>query len=459
MRPCAFASWGCAIAFAAFGACDIGYVADDALYCEAKPDDPLCAAGAGRAGTAGGAGSAGSAGSAASAGAAGGAGLGGAGGTAPAGSAGGGRGGAGGGVCPGDQACAIEAGTGSLCVEGACTPSSAACAKATLVVVDQGFQGAIEGALAGACFYRTLAAALGAIVAGTTTRLVAYGEAAVLAAPLTVPAGLSLEGRTVVAGRPVALTIAAPVAGAPLVILSAGSALKGFALDGNASAAGIKAEAGAVRIEGPIAVTKTKRAIELGGSVDATIAGEQGAPVRVSGNELGVVVGPTAKLALRGDGEGGGVTVEATSLGAGVLVQAGGASAAVKLEGLLAKDNRTGSVADGIGGVEVRQGRSVTIEGGVFQGNRQALTLNGGLSSGPTSFVNVVLRQNRFVLVAPGQGSAICGSKLGSETELHLGEGNVFPSAVACPPAQIDGCNTGADVGHDTANQFALLCQ
>lgn len=456
MRPCAIASWGCALALAAFGACDIGYVADDALYCEAKPDDPLCAAGAG---TAGGAGAAGGAGSAGRAGVAGSAGLGGAGGMAPAGSAGGGSSGAGGGICPGDQACAAEAGAGSLCVEGACTPPSSACTKATLVVVDRAFTGALEGALAGACFYRTLDAALGAFLAGTTTRLVAYGETAALAAPLTVPAGLSLEGRTGEAQRPVALTITAPVAGAPLVILSAGSAFKGFALDGNASAAGIKAEAGVVRLEGPLAVTNTKRAVDLGGTVDATIAGEQGAPVRVSGNELGVVVGPTAKLSLRGDGESGGVTVEATSLGAGVLVQAGGASAAVKLEGLLAKDNRTGSVADGIGGVEVRQGRSVTVEGGVFQGNRQALTLNGGLTSGPTSFVNVVLRQNRFVLTAAGQGSAVCGSKLGSETELHLGEGNVFPSEAACPPAQIDGCNTGADVGHDTANQFALLCQ
>jgi hypothetical protein len=59
----------------------------------------------------------------------------------------------------------------------------------------------------------------------------------------------------------------------------------------------------------------------------------------------------------------------------------------------------------------------------------------------------------------PGQGSTICGSKLGSETELTLGPGNVLPLAMmACPPAQVSRCNNGADVGHDTANPFALVC-
>ncbi|HEU4538347.1 MAG TPA: hypothetical protein VFS00_29710, partial [Polyangiaceae bacterium] len=307
--------------------------------------------------------------------------------------------------------------------------------------------------------FRTLDAALGATVAGTTTRLVAHGDAASVAAPLTVPGGLALEGRTGEAARPVALAVAAPSAGAPLVSLSAGSSIKGFALDGKSVAAGLKAEAGAVRIEGPLAVTNATRAVDLGGDVDATIVGDREAPVLLRGNGLGVVVGPTAKLSLRGDGEGGGVTVEATGLGAGVLVQAGGASAAVTLEGLLAKDNLTGSVADGVGGVEVRQGRSVVVDGCAFAGNRQGLTLNGGFTSGPTSFVNVVVRRSRFALAAPGQGSAVCGSRLGGETELRLGEGNEFPSGAACPPAQVDGCNTGADVGHDTANAFAIACR
>jgi hypothetical protein len=142
-----------------------------------------------------------------------------------------------------------------------------------------------------------------------------------------------------------------------------------------------------------------------------------------------------------------------------VLVLAGGVTATVRLEGLLAKDNKMGTIVGGVGGVELRQGRSVTVKGSVFEGNQRALTLNGESSSDLTSFANVVLEGNRFVLAAPGQGSTICGSKLGSQTELNLGPGNVFPLAMTtCPPTQVDSCNTGADVGYDSANQFALVC-
>ncbi|HEU4407705.1 MAG TPA: hypothetical protein VFS43_20745 [Polyangiaceae bacterium] len=297
-----------------------------------------------------------------------------------------------------------------------------------------------------------------------------------VAGPAVVPSGVRLEGRATAPASLVALagaesngaggaagTSGAGGAGgssAPpaLVTLGVGSVLAGFALDGKGAAAGVRAEAGALRLEGPLTVTNTTRAVDLGGTADATVAGTQAAPVLVKGNQLGIVVGPTASLALTGDGEKGGVTVEGTTAGAGVLVLAGEVGPAVRLEGLRAKDNKVGTV-DGTGAVEVRQGRSVTIKNGVFEGNRQAVTLNGELTSGFTSFTNVVLEGNRFTLATPGQGSTICGSQLGNQTQLRLGPGNVFPlAATNCPPAQAGSCNTGADVGYDTANQFAITC-
>ncbi|HEU4407807.1 MAG TPA: hypothetical protein VFS43_21260 [Polyangiaceae bacterium] len=189
------------------------------------------------------------------------------------------------------------------------------------------------------------------------------------------------------------------------------------------------------------------------------MTGTEAAPVRLSVNRQGIVVGATATLTVTGDGDKGGVTIEGTTAGAGVLVLAGDLTGSVTLEGLLAKDNKVSTVNDGTGAVEVRQGRSVTIKNGVFGGNRQAVTLNGELTSGAISFTNVVLEGNRFALMAPGQGSTICGSKLGSQTELNIGPGNVFPLAMAaCPPAQVSNCNGGADVGHDTLNDFFIQC-
>jgi hypothetical protein len=379
------------------------------------------------------------------------------GGSSEGGLGGGGSGGSG--PCTSDAACGAEKGAGSLCVGDACTEATATCTRATLVVVAEGFAGDVDALLSGACFHRQLDPALAAIVAGTTTKVVAYAASTIVAAPLTVPEGVTLEGRTTDTKAPVALTVTTPIAGAPLVVLGSGGGLKGFALDGKTTAGGVKAEAGAVRLEGPLTVTNATRALDLGGTVDATMVGTQAAPVRLSANRVGIVVGATAKLALTGEGAMGGVTVEGTTAGAGVLVLAGDLTGAVRLEGLLVKDNKAGSLADGVGGVEVRQGRSVVIKNVVFEGNQRGLTLNGEGNSDLTSFTNVVLEGNRFTLTAPGQGSAICGSKLGSQTELKLGPGNVFPAAMTtCPPAQVSNCNTGADVGHDTANAFAVTC-
>jgi hypothetical protein len=442
MRALALAT----LATLSWAAC-VGYKVDPEGFCAQGPH-PGCPAPAGSAGASGEGGSGmGPGGASGDAGTGGTAGLGG-------GGAGGGKG-----PCASDSACAADEGAGSLCVGGACTEAAAMCAKATLVVVAEGFASAVDPALNGACFFRQLDAALGAVVAGTTTKVVAYAATATVAAPLTVPEGVTLEGRTDDAKVPVALTVTTPVAGAPLVTLGSGGGLKGFALDGKGTAGGVKAEAGAVRLEGPLTIANATRGLDLGGTVDATVVGAQAAPVQLRTNKQGVVVGATAKVALMGDGAMGGVTIEGTTAGAGVLVVTGGSSATVRLEGLLAKDNKVSTVNDGTGAVEVRQGRSVTVKNGVFEGNSIALTLNGQTSSLSTAFANVVLEGNRFTLATRGQGSAICGSQLGSQTQLKLGAGNVFPTAMtACPPAQTDSCNAGGDVGSDTANTFAITC-
>ncbi len=453
---------GWAGAFAVM-ACSSGFQIDLDGFCRGRPDSPECPPQGG------------------SAGASGAGGLGGASGVGGAGGAAGlGDGGAGGAPCASDAACAADEGAGSLCVGEACTAPSTSCTKATLVVVPgEADEGAVDAQLAGACHYRALAPALadaagGAAGAGTT-RVLVYASA--VAGPAQVPNGVRLEGRATAPASLVAFTgggasgagggAGASGAGGAggghpvptLVTLGAGAALAGFALDGQGTAVGVKAEAGAVRLEGPVTVANTTRAVDLAGTADATVTGTEAAPVLLKGNRLGLVVGPTAKLTLTGDGDKGGVTVEGTTAGAGVLVLAGGVTSTVRLEGLLAKDNKNSTVTDGTGAVEVRQGRSVTIKGGVFEGNRQSVTLNGELSSGSTAFSNVVLEGNRFTLATPGQGSTICGSQLGSQTQLRLGPGNVFPVAMTtCPPTQVDSCNTGADVGYDSVNQFALMC-
>jgi hypothetical protein len=385
-----------------------------------------------------------------------------------------GGGGAGGAdVCDGDAACAAA---GSLCVTKRCTEPAATCATGTLVVVpDPAFVGDLDAEFAKACHYRALGPALTVAAQGSgTTRVVVYASA--VEGPVDVPAGVRLEGRATAPATLVALTArgasgagggagASGAAGAgggnttpALVTLGAGAALAGFALDGKGAVGGVRVEAGAVRLEGPLTVADATRAFDLAGTADATVAGTQAAPVLLKGNRLGIVVGPTTKLALTGDGEKGGVTVEGTTAGAGVLVLAGDLTGAIVLEGLWAKDNK-GSSADGTGAVEVRQGRAVTIKNSVFEGNSRGLTLNGESTSDFTSFTNVVLEGNRFTLATPGQSSALCGSQLGSETQLKLGSGNVFPTAMmTCPPTQVSNCNTGADVGHDTANAFAIVC-
>jgi hypothetical protein len=177
----------------------------------------------------------------------------------------------------------------------------------------------------------------------------------------------------------------------------------------------------------------------------------------LSGNQVGIVVGEEAKLALTGDGSKGGVIVENTTQGAGVLVLRGGANAAVLLEGLWAKGNGTSS-ADGTGAVEIRRGRLVTVKSSVIEGNLQAITLNGEDGSSFTSFASVRIDGNLFKLQAEGVGSVICGSQLSSEVKLTLGTTNIFPSLSPCPSTQVDSCDGGVDVGSDTANTFQLSC-
>ncbi|MCU0683594.1 MAG: hypothetical protein MUF34_15355, partial [Polyangiaceae bacterium] len=102
------------------------------------------------------------------------------------GASGNGGGGAGGAIepCTDDPSCATKAGDGSLCIAQTCTKATAACDKATLAVVPEGFAGTLGDDVANACYHRTFEAALGAFVADTPTRLVVHVETLTVPTPL-----------------------------------------------------------------------------------------------------------------------------------------------------------------------------------------------------------------------------------------------------------------------------------
>lgn len=378
---------------------------------------------------------------------------GGSGGAPMMGQGGGGMGGGGAGPCASDATCATDKGEGSLCVAEACTKAKDACDAKVLVVVDKADEALAAAESRDACFFRALAPALAA-VKPQTERVAAYAASTVGApGPVTVPAGVTLEGHGAEAGKAVGLEVAAPIAGSPLVTMAAGSALKGLALDGKATARGIAASSGAVRLEGPLRITATTLAVELTESAVATVRGTSSAPVLLTANVRGVDVASGAGLDLQGDGEAGGVLVETTGMAAGILIRAGGAAFENKLVGLLAKDNQ-GTGPNGTGAVEVRQGRKVTISNGVFRRNSIAISLNGENSSQFASFSNVSITGSTFENPSPTAGTAICGSLFGGTTQLVLGNSNVFPSGRQTPgdcaalgTNQDDSCNEGADLG------------
>jgi hypothetical protein len=355
-----------------------------------------------------------------------------------------------------------DKGEGSLCVAQACTQPDGACDAKVLVVVEKADEALAAVEPRTACFFRALAPALTG--AGSGARVVAYAAATVGAPnPVTVPAGVRLEGHTAEAGKAVALEVTAPIAGSPLVTMAAGSALAGFAFDGKGTARGVAASSGAVRLEGPLRVAATAFAVELTGDAVATVRGTATTPVVITGNVRGIDVGSTAGLDLEGDGEAGGVLVETTGMAAGILIRAGGTSFENRVVGLLAKDN-AGTGPNGTGAIEVRQGRKVTITGGVFRRNSVAVSFNGENNSQFAAFSNVTVSGSTFENPTPTTGTAICGSLFGGATQLVLGASNVFPSGRQAPgdcavlgTNQDDSCNEGADLGlSDIAEPFDL---
>ncbi len=390
---------------------------------------------------------------------------GGAGGAPQMGTGGGGMGGAGGsGGCEDDAACAPA--QGSLCIGAACSKRSGQCDEAVRVVVERADDALASAESRDACFYRALAPALTGTASGT--RVAAYAATAVRASgPVTVPAGVRLEGHAAEAGKAVTLAVTAPIAGAPLVTMAAGSALAGFALDGGGTARGVAASTGAVRLEGPLRIAATQLALELTGDAVATVRGGNGTPpVVLTGNVRGIDVAQTAGLDLQGDGEAGGVLVETTGMAAGILLRAGDTSFENKLVGLLAKDNAGTSVLNGTGAVEVRQGRKVTVTGCFFRKNIRGINLNGENTSASDSFGSVVIASSTFETPSMTTGTAVCGTGFTGVTQLVLGNGNVFPSGRQTPADcttlgevanQGGACNGGNDLSVlDLAEPFDL---
>jgi hypothetical protein len=381
----------------------------------------------------------------------------------------GGGGSAGAGPCVNDAACLDDKGTGSLCVANACTTPTSGCTKATLVVVpDPAFTGTLDADLAGACFYRALGPALGAVEASTTTRVVAYAQQLTADAPVRVPTGVRLEGRPQAPSATTRLTVG-DTAGKALVTLEAGAGLKGFELGGNNVAAGIVVEGVGAQLEGPLTVRAMTLGLEVVNKASAAVTGTAGEPVLFDQNKRGVVARPAGALTLTGDGATG-LVFTGTSAGAAVLVEAGGNSAEVALTGVRLATNTGGDVEGGEGAVEVRPGRKLTLTDNVLENNRAGLRLNGLGTSGASDFVNVTLTGNLFV-VGASAGVAICGADLSAGTTLlRLAAGNELPSGVVGTQAQCDvleaaqlgNCNGGAepgqrDVGY-TTNPLVVQC-
>ncbi|HEU4411328.1 MAG TPA: hypothetical protein VFS43_39115 [Polyangiaceae bacterium] len=433
-----------ALGAAALGACTSAFDGrvNDELYCRGRPTDLACGGAGGAVGGGGGGGS--------GTGGRGGGGTGGRGGAAGAGGQGGG--GAGGsGPCPDDAACGAGVGPGSLCVGGACTKAGD-CDRAALVVVDAAFAGATDPALAGACFFRGLGDTEGALVDGTTRSIVVYASALHLTLPFRLRPGVALEGRGP-DGAPVALDFATPSDQA-LLTLERDTAVRGFALAGGGVARGIAAVEGQATLRGPLSIAETRVALDLSAGAAALVEGAQASPVRLARNAVGVRVPDGAALTLEGDGAAGGLVLEETSEGAGVLVLAGNAAAPVRLAGLLARNN-LGSSAEGTGAVEVRRGRQVEVVGGVFEGNARALNLNGEDVSTFDSFSGVTIAGNAFTN-RPSLSVLICGTGLPTAARLSMGSGNSFDGVPVVDSAscqqvedqQTPSCEQGGALGY-----------
>lgn len=451
---------GLGLAMSSFFACDIGYTVDDSKFCRLAPNDPYCINLAGSAGAGGFGGAAGAPAQ-------------GSGGAPQMGMGGGGGAGGTGGAPPctddaaGDGACVASAGDGSLCVAGACTKPGGDCDAKALVVVVHG-RAPDDTALAGACYYRDLDAARAAI-SQATERLALYTESASSTGVLAFTAAATLDGHPSDASKAVALTLPAAASDA-LVTFAQGGTLRGVALNGGGSAAAVRVTGGALTVLGPTTIANASPAIALVGSVAAQVTGSQAAPVRLSGNQRGVVVPAEATLLMQGDANAESLVIEGTSGGgAAVFFDVGsGAAACSTLSNVTLRDNTGISGTNGTGAVEVRRNRQLVIEGCTFERNRQSVTFSGTGGSGgssPDAFLNVHLMNNVFTNALPTEpntGSVLCGTALAaSGTNLFLREGNVFPNGQACSdlPANSQAtCDDGHVFAHNGPSDMVRTC-
>jgi hypothetical protein len=388
-------------------------------------------------------------------------GVSGSGGSGGSGGVGGGAGGAG---CVEDGACASQ-GAGSLCVGEVCTKASASCDKAALLVVEKGFAGTLDDAPLGACYFRALDDALGAVDAEKTKRLDVYAAAATASAPIAVGAGVRLAGHGPAAGQAVALAVTGG-GGVALVTLGDGASLAGFRLDAQGAKA-VAVPAGAASLSGPLELRGGAPALAVEGTAQATVTGSATAKVLVTANARGVVVAAEAAVAMQGGDDPESLVVEDTNGGAAVLFEASTAAGQCSALGKVTlRRNKGVSGTDGTGALEVRRGRQVVVDGCTFEDNRQSVTFNGiggAAGSGPDDFAGVQLQRNQFAAALPteGGGSVVCGSNLGSDnTTLPLRDGNVFPSALACDPAATSSfnCGGGQVLAHSGGADLAVGC-
>jgi hypothetical protein len=380
------------------------------------------------------------------------------------GSGGGGTGGAGP-ECMDDTECTTK-GVGSLCVAGACTASSDNCAKAKRVVIDDNARRApvVAGKdFSDACYYKSLDDAFQS--PQNDMHVVVTAEAVSVGSPLTIDLDdVTLEGQSPQVGQPVALTVPLDEVQPRLTLAGSNVRLKGFALDGNNDAPGVAVTSGSTTLEGPFRLRGLTRALSVEGTAKATVVGTEAAPVTITENARGVLVGGTAGLEMTGEG-GSGLVVEKTSAGAGLLIDAGDTSLPVAIKGVVFRANMVAGGPDGAGAVDVRRNRQVLLEGCAFEKNQQSITLNAQNTNSANIFLNVRISGNNFsnALPSQGQGAVVCGSEfVSANTKIQLEPlANTFPTtATACATiVPAPNCTNGVEVGYDVASKApALFC-
>lgn len=368
-------------------------------------------------------------------------------------------------ACSEDATCSVEAGAGSICLGGTCSKNAKECDPSALVVVEQSLDEPSNEDLADACHFRKLDEALSTV--DGATRLIVLGDRANASSPITLPEGLSFEGRSSDPARPVELNISKSTADAALVTISKDASIKGFAIDGAGQSRGVLVRGSQASLRGPIEIRDATIAVELAAGSSLTVEGSAQAPARFSRNGVGIVVPDKASLTLRGDGDQEGLVIEDTSKGAGLIVLSGGADAIIDINGLLARRNQGSDGSFGTGALEVRRGRLIKISNSFFSANVRALNLNGETFSVFDSFDGVSLEGNTFESSGV-EASLICGAALGSVTKLRLEAGNTFDgislsTSQECgslESSQVSTCEQAKPLGFTGAsNPFDIACE